>query len=115
MSRLIRLTKGMILRSKVPRSANWTALFSAKTFSVKPVDFHGLSPIPKLFVSEQTEVKAGDPLFYDKSDERIHYCSPVSGEVVAIHRAEKRAIDEVVILADSDIRHRTWEPADPNT
>ena len=36
---------------------------------------------------------------------RIHYCSPVSGEVVCDPGAEKRAIDEVVILADSDIRY----------
>ncbi|HPE97067.1 MAG TPA: Na(+)-translocating NADH-quinone reductase subunit A [Chitinophagales bacterium] len=115
MSRLIRLTKGYDIKIKGAPVGKLDSSFSAKTFSVKPVDFHGLSPIPKLFVSEQTEVKAGDPLFYDKSDERIHYCSPVSGEVVAIHRAEKRAIDEVVILADSDIRYRTWEPADPNT
>ncbi len=112
MSKLIRLNKGYDIKIQGPPASKLSDGYTSRTYSVKPIDFNGLSPIPKLMVSEQTEVKAGDPLFYDKSDERIHYCSPVSGEVIEIRRGEKRAVEEVIILADSEIRSRNWEKKD---
>jgi Na+-transporting NADH:ubiquinone oxidoreductase subunit A len=112
MSKMIRLTKGYDIKIQGSPVNKVHNSFQSRTFSVKPIDFHGLSPIPKLMVSEHTEVKAGDPLFYDKTDARIHYCSPVSGEVIQIHRGDKRAIEEVIILADSETRFRHWEKVD---
>ncbi len=75
---------------------------SASHFAVKPTDFLGIAPIPKMMVAVGDNVKAGDPLFYDKKNDSIKFCSPVSGEVVAINRGEKRAITEVVVLADKE-------------
>jgi Na+-transporting NADH:ubiquinone oxidoreductase subunit A len=76
------------------------------TYAVQPTNFIGLSPIPKMNVEVGQEVKAGDSLFFDKKQPKIQFCAPVSGEVVAVNRGEKRAITEVVILADKDIQHR---------
>ncbi len=108
MSKVIRLTRGYDIPIAGKAGKKVVPGFTSRTYSVKPTDFHGLAPIPKLLVSEQAEVKAGDPLFYDKSNEAIKYCAPVSGEVVEIRRGDKRAIEEVVILADSETKYRDF-------
>jgi len=45
-------------------------------------------------------VKAGDQIFYDKKIDGVFWTAPVSGEIAEIRRGDKRAITEVVILAD---------------
>lgn len=84
-------------------------------FAVQPPNFRGIAPIPKLDVEIGSEVKAGDVLFHDKNRPDIKYVSPVSGEVVEINRGPKRAIDEVVILADKEQSYRTLPEIDPET
>ena len=71
---------------------------SITTYAVKPTDFVGLTP--RLLVEEGQAVQVGDVLFCDKSDERIRFTSPVSGQVKAIVRGEKRKLLEVVVEAD---------------
>jgi len=84
------------------------------TFAVQPTNFVGISPIPKLMVEVGDEVKAGDPVFFDKKVPEVKYCSPVSGEVIAVNRGEKRSITEVIILADKEMKYRTFEMVDPD-
>jgi Na+-transporting NADH:ubiquinone oxidoreductase subunit A len=38
-----------------------------------------MQPIPKMLVEEKQEVKAGDPLFFDKNKPEIVDTAPVSG------------------------------------
>ena len=71
---------------------------SIRTYAVKPTDFVGL--VPRLLVVEGDAVKVGEALFCDKNDERIRFTSPVSGQVKAIVRGEKRKLLEVVVEAD---------------
>lgn len=70
------------------------------SFALRPVNFRELSPIPRMLVKAGQEVHAGEPLFEDKKDDRVKYVSPVSGEVAEIRRGDKRAITDVIILAD---------------
>ena len=70
-------------------------------FSLRPPNFRGNAPIPKMMVAEGDEVKAGDPLFYDMQNENIKYVVPLSGEIVEIRRGPKRLIIDVIILADN--------------
>jgi Na+-transporting NADH:ubiquinone oxidoreductase subunit A len=63
-------------------------------------------------VKEGDEVKAGDPLFFDKRTPEIKYVAPVSGEVAEIRRGSKRAITEVIILADKDIKYKKFKKID---
>jgi Na+-transporting NADH:ubiquinone oxidoreductase subunit A len=74
-------------------------------FALQPKNFIGMSPIPKLMVEVGDEVKAGQPLFYDKLQPEVLYVSPVSGEFIELKRAEKRSIAEIVILADKDQKY----------
>lgn len=83
------------------------------TYAVKPKDLMGMTPIPKLEVEVGDEVKAGDKLFYDKKRPEIFYTAPVSGEVAAVNRAEKRSIAEVVILADDEVKFKDFGITDP--
>ncbi len=85
---------------------------SATTFAIQPGNFIGMSPIPKVTVEKGNEVKAGDPLFFDKKNPSVIYCSPVSGEVADVHRGAKRSIKEVVILADKEMSYRSYDLPD---
>ena len=79
----------------------------SSTFAMRPMDFRGIAPIPKLFVEVGQEVKAGQPLFFNKATPDIVYSAPVSGEVVEVRRGAKRAISDVVILADKNQTHHS--------
>jgi Na+-transporting NADH:ubiquinone oxidoreductase subunit A len=87
---------------------------NVKTYAVRPSDFKGLAPIPKMEVEVGAEVKAGDALFHDKAMPDVKFVAPVSGEVIAINRGAKRAIAEVVILADKEQQYRSLTPPQLN-
>ena len=72
----------------------------SSTYALKPTDFFCLKP--KLLVNEGDKVKKGTPLFFSKDNPRIHFVSPVAGEVLAISRGEKRKILEVVISSKNN-------------
>ena len=70
----------------------------SKTFALNPDDFFNITP--KLIVKQGDSVKKGSPLFFSKHNPRIHFVSPVAGEVTAIVRGAKRKILQVVITSD---------------
>lgn len=80
------------------------------TFAIKPTDFIGITP--KLLVNKGDEIQAGTPLFYDKNNESVKFCSPVSGEVVDVIRGDKRRILEIKILADKEIVYTSIDKID---
>ena len=88
---------------------------NATTYAVKPTDFIGLMPIPKMLVEQGTQVLAGDKLFFDKQRPEIFFSAPVSGEIAEIKRGAKRAIVEVVILADKEVKFKDFGAVDPKT
>ncbi len=95
MSKTIKLRKGLDIRlvgvaNKVKTEANMP-----KTISVKPMDFHGMTP--KMLVKEGDEVKKGSIIFQDKYNEPVKFASPVDGKIEAVVRGEKRRILEVLI------------------
>ena len=112
MARIIKLHKGFNI--KLVGEAERVVVNSAhpETVAVKPTDFIGLTP--RLMVETGNEVKAGSPLFHDKSDERLVFTSPVSGEVVDIRRGAKRKLLEIVVLADKTTEYLDFGKADPN-
>ena len=80
---------------------------NANRYAVKPTNFRGIAPIPKVEVSVGDDVQAGDVLFYDKTTPEIKYVSPVSGEIVEVRRGAKRSISHVIVLADKDQRFKS--------
>ncbi len=98
MSETITIRKGLDLPISGAAEKRLTDARSITTYAMKPTDFVGLTP--RLLVEEGDMVAVGDALFCDKNDERIRFTSPVSGQVKAIVRGEKRKLLEVVVEAD---------------
>ncbi len=98
MSNDIRIKKGLDIKLVGEATLTKSDAIKSNFYSIKPEDFHGLTP--KLLVKAGVNVQAGEPIFYDKSNESIQFVSPVSGEIVEILRGEKRRILEVKIQAD---------------
>lgn len=69
------------------------------TYLIRPDDFRWLKP--RLLTQVGDTVDVGTPLFCSKEDERIIVVSPVSGTIREIARGERRAIEAIVIDADS--------------
>lgn len=110
--RYIKIKRGFDIKIKGRAVKKLNTTFTSNTYAIKPQNFVGMIPIPKLQVEIGDEVKAGDPLFYDKFRPNIMYTAPVSGEIVEIKRAEKRSISEVVILADKIVKYKEFRVED---
>lgn len=63
-------------------------------------DYRGLRPRLEVEVGER--VCLGQPILTDKSNPEVMFTAPGSGEVVAIHRGERRALQSVVIELQGD-------------
>lgn len=113
MSKTVKLRKGLDIRLLGEAEKVKTDLEMPKTVSLKPSDFHGMTP--KMVVKVGDRVKAGDIVFNDKYNDSVKYAAPVSGTIQDIARGEKRRILEVVITADSAIEyveHGAKNPSD---
>ena len=99
MSKDIRIKKGLDIKLVGVAEKKTTNSSQSSVYAVKPEDFHGITP--KLVAKEGAEVKAGDTLFYSKSDERILFPSPVSGKVTEVIRGARRKVLAVKIAADT--------------
>ncbi|MEN0046801.1 MAG: Na(+)-translocating NADH-quinone reductase subunit A [Bacteroidota bacterium] len=106
--KMVRLSKGHDILLDGSAEGEPKAI-AVKSFAVQPKNFIGMSPIPKMIVEVGQKVLAGEELFFDKKRPEIKYVAPVSGEVVAVNRAEKRSIAEVIILADKEVEYKAFE------
>ena len=69
MSKDIRIKKGLDIKLVGEATLTTNKLSVKGMFALKPQDFHGI--IPKLIAKEGAEVKAGESIFYSKSDDLI--------------------------------------------
>lgn len=104
-----KLSKGHNILLQGEAAARVADAGGVSRFAVQPPNFRGLKPIPKLEVEVGDSVKAGDPIFHDKLMPEVKFVAPVSGEIIAVNRGEKRAITEVVILADREQQYRVMD------
>ena len=110
MSKDIRIKKGLDIKLVGVAEKNTTNSSQSSVYAVKPEDFHGITP--KLVTKEGAEVKAGDTLFYSKSDERILFPSPVSGKITEVIRGARRRVLAVKIAADATQAHKDFGTKD---
>jgi len=80
---------------------------AANEVSLKPSDFACFKPHLEVRVGDK--VKAGSVLFTDKNRPEIRFCSPVSGEVTEVRRAERRRITDVVVKADGNNEYEKFD------
>lgn len=108
MSKIVKLKKGFDINLAGKAEKKIADSPQPETFALKPTDFVGMKR-PKLLVAEGDNVKAGTPVLYDKMQEDVMYCSPVSGEIVEVKRGAKRKILEIKILADKEIEYESFD------
>ncbi|MCD8406967.1 Na(+)-translocating NADH-quinone reductase subunit A [Tenacibaculum dicentrarchi] len=110
MSKDIRIKKGLDIKLVGDAEQITTELPLGGVFAIQPDDFHGV--IPKILAKEGTEVKAGQALFYSKSDERILFPSPVSGKISEIVRGARRKVLAIKITADAQQQYKDFGKKD---
>jgi len=111
MINIIKTKRGLDIHMNGEAERMYAQAPRAKTYALKPVDWHGLTPkiIPKLC----DEVKVGTPIFYDKYHPEIKFTSPVSGTFQVINRGDRRRIIEVVIEDDGKDTAEAFLQGDP--
>lgn len=111
MSKDIHIKKGLDIKLKGEAEKIVAAEIKSDIYTIKPEDFHGI--IPKLVVKIGAQVKAGETLFYNKSNEAVKFPSPVSGELIDIVRGERRKVLELKIKADKTQQFSDFGIKDP--
>jgi Na+-transporting NADH:ubiquinone oxidoreductase subunit A len=99
MSKDIRIKKGLNINLVGAAEQTTSKAVLSNVYALQLSDFHGITP--KMIVKQGAEVKAGEPLFYNKNMEDMLFVSPVSGELVEIERGDRRRILTLKILADT--------------
>ncbi len=98
MSKDIRIKKGLNINLVGAAEQTTSKAVLSNVYAIQLSDFHGITP--KMMVKQGAEVKAGEPLFYNKNIESMLFVSPVSGELIEIERGDRRRILTLKILAD---------------
>ena len=108
MSQSVRIRRGLNINLLGEADKVYASVKNHNIYAIKPTDFHGLTP--KLSAKVGDKVLAGSVIFFDKYNEKIKFCSPVSGTVKDIVRGEKRRILEVIIESDNEQKYESHSP-----
>tara|TARA_B100001113_G_scaffold69221_1_gene53587 strand:- start:11895 stop:13247 length:1353 start_codon:yes stop_codon:yes gene_type:complete len=111
MSKSVRIRRGLNINLLGDADKVYASVKNHDIYALKPTDFHGLTP--KLTVKVGDNILAGSVVFYDKYNEKIKFCSPVSGTIQDIVRGEKRRILEIIIKSDSEIIYESHSQKNP--
>ncbi|RNC92784.1 MAG: Na(+)-translocating NADH-quinone reductase subunit A [Allomuricauda sp.] len=110
MSKDIRIKKGLNINLVGAAEQTTSKAVLSNVYALNLDDFHGI--VPKMMLKEGSEVKAGEPLFYNKNNEQMLFVSPVSGELVEIVRGARRRILTLKILADKEQQYSAHKKID---
>lgn len=112
MPKQIKIKKGLNIPIEGEAPVSIVGHIKSDIVKICPEDFPGL--IPKLKVKVGDIVKAGTPVLYDKNNEDLFFAAPVSGEITAINRGEKRKLLDITIKADKEIQSENFEKKSPS-
>lgn len=107
MSKVIKLRKGLDINLVGAAERVLTKGGQAASYALVPDHYRGVTP--KLLVKVGDKVKAGSPLFFSKEHPEVLFTSPVSGEVSAVNRGDKRKILSVVVTPDGEGQSEKFE------
>lgn len=99
MANVIKLKKGLDIKLKGEPTEVLLNSEQSASYAIVPDNYNGITP--KVIAREGDLVKAGSVLIIDKTYPEIKFVSPVSGEVAAINRGEKRKVLSVVVKPDA--------------
>ena len=101
MANVIKLRKGLDINLTGKASKDVAIpVVQAAEYALVPAAFEGVTP--KVVVREGDHVNAGDALFVNKACPEVKFASPVSGQVTAIERGERRKVLCIKVKADAE-------------
>ena len=103
MANVITIKKGLDINLKGKAPEVMLNGGKSATYAIVPDYFDGI--VPKVVVRPGDKVKAGSALMIDKNRPEIKFVSPVSGEVLAVNRGEKRKVLSIVVTPDAQIEY----------
>ncbi|MDR1763812.1 MAG: Na(+)-translocating NADH-quinone reductase subunit A [Dysgonamonadaceae bacterium] len=113
MNKLIEIKKGLDIKLTGKAGEEIRQPLVSEEYSVFPEDFPGF--FPKVSVHQGDKVLAGSPVMFDKNHPEIKLVSPVSGEVTAVNRGEKRKLLNIVVRSDGENRYLEFGKKDVKT
>jgi Na+-transporting NADH:ubiquinone oxidoreductase subunit A len=86
-----------------------------KTVAAVATDVSGIRP--RMAVQVGDKVRLGQVLYYDKRNPEVPFTAPGAGEVIAINRGARRALQSVVIRLEGDDAEsfKSWRAAELET
>lgn len=109
MAKVVKLRKGLSLDLVGVASPKIERTIISDTVAIVPDNFHGI--VPKVVVAPGDKVKVGTAVMYDKNHPEVQFVSPVSGEIVAVERGERRKVMKIVIKNDGKDEAVTFDKA----
>lgn len=108
-----KLKKGLDINLTGKAADKLVETHASDEYALLPESFVGVTP--RVVVHEGDHVLAGDPLFQNKNCQDVTFASPVSGEVTAVVRGERRKVLCVKVKADKQQAFHEYGKADPTT
>lgn len=106
MANVIKIKKGLDINLKGKAGEVMLSGGKSDTYAIVPDSFKGITP--KVTAKVGDKVKAGSVLMTDKNRPEIKFVSPVSGEVIAVNRGEKRKVLNIVVKPDTQIEYENY-------
>lgn len=100
MANVIKIKKGLDINLKGKASEVLLPGNKSDMYAIVPDSYNGI--YPKVMAKAGDRVLSGTTLMTDKNRPEIRFVSPVSGEVVAINRGEKRKVLSIEVKADAE-------------
>ena len=106
MANVIKIKKGLDINLKGKASDVLLNGGKSDTYAIVPDYYNGI--VPKVVAKVGEKVKAGSVLMIDKNRPEIKFVSPVSGEVTAVNRGEKRKVLSVVVKPEAQVEYEDF-------
>ena len=106
MANVIKIKKGLDINLKGKASDVLLNGGKSESYAIVPDYYNGI--LPKVVAKVGEKVKAGSVLMIDKNRPEIKFVSPVSGEVTAVNRGEKRKVLSIVVKPDTQIEYEDF-------
>ena len=100
MNHVVNIKKGLDIQLQGAPALQISNSKESQLYAIIPDDFTGMTP--KVEVKAGDKVQAGSPIMHDKSLTRVVVTSPVSGEIVAVERGERRKVMKITIKPDAE-------------
>ncbi|NDV45645.1 Na(+)-translocating NADH-quinone reductase subunit A [Paludibacter sp. 221] len=112
MANLIKTKRGLDIEISGKAKDAVGSAMPSEVIAMVPDHYHGV--IPKVMVKPGDKVKAGTPVFHDKTFENMNFASPVSGEIIAVNRGDRRKVLSITIAREDKIEYEKFDvkPAD---